>query len=116
MQVLMIIHEPPYGSERAYQGLRLADALFKVEDDLDLTVYLTADGVFCAKKGQETPQGYYNVERMLKPILRKGTVMACRMCCEARGMVKEDLIDGVMVTRLGDLATLTLEADKVLVY
>jgi uncharacterized protein involved in oxidation of intracellular sulfur len=53
---------------------------------------------------------------MLKPVLRKGTVMACRMCCEARGMTQEDMIEGVLITRLGDLAELTLEADKVLVY
>ena len=32
------------------------------------------------------------------------------------GMTQEDMIEGVMITRLGDLAELTLEADKVLVY
>jgi uncharacterized protein involved in oxidation of intracellular sulfur len=112
----MILHDPPYGSERPYQALRLADALLKIEDDLGLTVYLTADAVLCAKKGQVTPDGYYNVERMLKPVLRKGSVMACRTCMEARGLTEEDLMDGVIKTRLGDLAQLTLEADKVLVY
>jgi uncharacterized protein involved in oxidation of intracellular sulfur len=116
MNLLMIIHDAPYGSERAYQALRLADALLKIEDDLELSIYLTADGVFCGKRGQDTPQGYYNVERMLKPILRRGTVMACRMCCAARGIRAEELLGGILVTRLGDLAELTLEADKVLVY
>ena len=116
MRMLIIIHDPPYGSERPYQALRLADALLKVEEDLDLTVYLTADAVPCAKRGQETPQGYYNVERMLKPILRKGCVMACRTCMEARGLAGTDLVEGVLETRLGDLAQLTLEADKVLTY
>ena len=71
MQVLIIVHDPPYGSERPYQALRLADALLKVEEDLDLTVYLTGDGVLCAKRGQETPKGYYNVEQMLKSIIRR---------------------------------------------
>ncbi|MEW6071524.1 MAG: DsrE family protein [Planctomycetota bacterium] len=116
MQLLMILHDAPYGSERAYQALRLADALLQVEEDLELTVYLTADGVFCAKKGQATPEGTYNVGRMLKPVLRRGKVMACRMCAEARGLTPEDLMEGVLITRLADLATLTLEADKVLVY
>jgi uncharacterized protein involved in oxidation of intracellular sulfur len=116
MQVLIIIHDAPYGTERAYQALRLADALLKIEDDLELTVYLTADGVFCAKDGQDTPQGYYNIGRMLKPVLRKGKVMCCRMCSAARGITQDDLMDGVLITRLGDLAMLTLEADKVLVY
>ncbi len=116
MQMLIIINDPPYGSERPYQALRLADALFKIEEDLDLTVYLTADAVMCAKKGQDTPQGYYNIERMLKPVLRDGCVMACRTCTAARGLTPDDLMDGVLITRLGDLAQMTLEADKVLIY
>ena len=116
MQLLIIIHDPPYGSERAYQALRLAEALLKSEADLDLTLYLTADAVLCAKKGQQTPQGYYNVERMLRPILHKGCVMACRRCLEVRGLTSADLVEGVLETRLGDLAQLALEADKVLVY
>ena len=116
MQILIIIHDPPYGTERPYQALRLADALLKIEDDLELTVYLTADAVFCAKQGQTTPDGYYNIERMLKPILRQGSVMACHMCMEARGLEGSDLMEGVVETRLGDLAQLVLEADKVLVY
>ena len=116
MQLLIIIHDPPYGSERPYQALRLADALLKVEQDLDLTVYLTADAVLCAKKEQQQPQGSYNIERMLRPILRKGCVMACRRCLDARGLTAADLAEGVLETRLGDLAQLTLEADKVLVY
>lgn len=116
MQIVIIIHDPPYGSERPYQALRLADAMLKVEEDVDLTVYLTADAVLCAKKGQETPRGYYNVGRMLRPILNKGCVMACRTCMEARGLTGTDLMEGVLETRLGDLAQLTLEADKVMVY
>jgi len=113
---LIIIHDPPYGSERPYQALRLADALLKVEDELDLTVYLTADGVICAKRGQRTPQGYYNIERMLRLILRRACVLACHTCLEARGLNGTDLVDGVVEARLGDLAQLTLEVDKVLIY
>jgi uncharacterized protein involved in oxidation of intracellular sulfur len=116
MQVLIILNDPPYGSERSYQGLRMADALLKVEEDLDLTVYLQGDAVACAKSGQQTPDGYYNVERMLRPLLRKGAVMACRTCMEARGLTEADLMEGVRKTTLGELAQVTLEADKVLIY
>jgi uncharacterized protein involved in oxidation of intracellular sulfur len=116
MHLLFIIHDAPYGSERPYQALRLADALIKVEPELELTIYLTADAVGCAKTGQDTPQGYYNIERMLKPLARNQSVMACRTCMSARGLKAMELIDGVVETRLGDLAQLTLEADKVLVY
>jgi uncharacterized protein involved in oxidation of intracellular sulfur len=114
--MLMILHDPPYGSERPYQALRLANALLQVEDELDLTVYLTADAVLAAKAGQETPDGYYNIGRMLMPILRRGSVMACRMCLAARGLTADDLMDGVIEATLGEQAQLALEADKTLVY
>ena len=116
MNILMILHDSPYGSERPYQALRLAEALMKVEEDLELTVYLTSDAVLCAKKGQQTPEGYYSAERMLKPVIRRGCVMACRRCMEARGLASDELVDGVLQTRLGDLAQLVLEADKVMTY
>jgi uncharacterized protein involved in oxidation of intracellular sulfur len=116
MEMLIILNDAPYGQERTFHGLRMADALLKVEPDLDLTVYLTNDAVLAAKRGQQTPQGYYNIERMLRPILRKGAVLACRTCVDARGLNQEELIDGVRIATLGELAELTLEADKVLVF
>ena len=35
MRMLIISHDPPYGSERPYQTLRLTDALLKVEKNVD---------------------------------------------------------------------------------
>ena len=116
MDMLMILNEAPYGQGRTYEGLRLAMALLQVEEELDLTLYLTNDAVLCAKRGQKTPTGYYNVERMLKPILRRGSVLACETCLEVRGFSQEDLVEGVRVAKLGELAQLTLEADRVIVY
>jgi uncharacterized protein involved in oxidation of intracellular sulfur len=37
-------------------------------------VFLTADGVACARKNQKTPDGYYNIERMVKSLAAKGKV------------------------------------------
>ena len=116
MHVLVILNDAPYGSERTYQGLRMADAMLKIEEELELTLYLSNDAVLCAKTGQTTPDGYYNVERMLKPILRRGTVMVCRTCAEARGLTADDLMDGVRIVTLGEGAEIALEADKTMVY
>jgi uncharacterized protein involved in oxidation of intracellular sulfur len=90
--------------------------MLQIDDDVEVTVYLTADAVLCARTGQQTPEGYYNIERMLKPIIRRGTVMTCEMCMAARGLREEDLVDGVLQTRLGELAQLVFEADRILVY
>ena len=116
MQVLVILNDPPYGTERCYQGLRLADALLQIEEELELSVFLVSDAVLCAKKGQQTPNGFYNIERMLRHILRKGTLSVCKTCIEARGLKPEDLIESVRVTTMGALAQLTLEAEKVLIF
>jgi uncharacterized protein involved in oxidation of intracellular sulfur len=116
MRVVIIVNDAPYGSERTYNALRLAMALLTVESDLELTVFLIGDAVACAKAGQSTPQGFYNVERMLIPVVRKGLVLACETCLAARGLEKKDLAEGCRPAKLGELATLVLEADKVLTF
>jgi uncharacterized protein involved in oxidation of intracellular sulfur len=116
MRMLIVANDAPYGSERTYNALRLAMALLTSESDLELTVFLLGDAVACAKAGQSTPQGYYNVERMLLPIVRKGLVLACETCLAARGLEAKDLAEGCRPAKLGELASLVLDADKVLTF
>ena len=61
MKVLLILNGPAYGDEKGYNALRLAHALSKTGSALDLVVFLMADAVGCAKAGQKTPDGYYNL-------------------------------------------------------
>ena len=75
MRHLIILNDPPYGSERCYNALRLAHALLKTDPEADLTVFLMADSVLSAKTGQKTPDGYYNMERMLKRVLLCGSCL-----------------------------------------
>jgi sulfur relay (sulfurtransferase) complex TusBCD TusD component (DsrE family) len=63
VQVLLILNDPPYGTERCYNGSRLALALAKSDPAISVTVFLMADAVVAPKSGQKTPDGYYNVER-----------------------------------------------------
>jgi uncharacterized protein involved in oxidation of intracellular sulfur len=70
---LFIINNAPYGDERPYNALRLAMNLAKREDT-QVKIFLTADGVHCARKGQKTPDGYYNIERMIKFLATRGKV------------------------------------------
>lgn len=71
--ILFIINDAPYGDERPFNALRLALNLVK-RSGTQVRVFLTADGVFCARKGQNTPDGYYNIERMIKSLTRRGEV------------------------------------------
>ncbi len=75
MKMLLILNEGPYGNERSYNALRLANSLAKGEGQ-SVRVFLLGDGVFCGHKGQSTPNGYYNTERMLKGLLKKGAEIA----------------------------------------
>lgn len=71
--ILFIINDSPYGSERPYNALRLGLNLVKREG-VSVRIFMTGDGVLCAQKGQKTPNGYYNIERMIKPLVRRGKV------------------------------------------
>jgi uncharacterized protein involved in oxidation of intracellular sulfur len=117
MKVLFVINDPPYGTERVYNALRLGHALLKREPSTQVMVFLMADAVLAAKAQQKTPDGYYNLERMLRKILAsKGTVMLCGTCMNARGMSDTELLDGARRSSMDELANATVDADKVLVF
>jgi uncharacterized protein involved in oxidation of intracellular sulfur len=95
MKALFILNDPPYGSERCYNALRLAHALLKNDPAAEVMIFLMADSVIAARKGQKTPAGYYNMERMLKRmVVSKGSVLLCGACMDARGMAGDDVMDG----------------------
>jgi uncharacterized protein involved in oxidation of intracellular sulfur len=116
MRYLFILNDPPYGTERSYNGLRLADKLMKTDETVEVAVFLMADAVGCAKAGQKTPDGFYNLERMLKPILRKGEVLLCGTCMDARGLTEDELMEGARRSSMVELTERTMAADKVLAF
>jgi len=117
MKILFILNDPPYGSERGYNALRLASALMKIEPGGGVTVFLMADAVVGAKAGQKTPEGYYTFERMLKRVLSaKGEVLLCSTCMDARGLGDAELMPGARRSSMDELAAAVAQADKVLVF
>ena len=81
MQILFIINDAPYGTEKAYSALRMAMTLQNEQPEIKINIFLMADAVTCALPNQNTPQGYYNIERILKTIINKGgKVKACGTC------------------------------------
>lgn len=117
MNILLLINDAPYGTEKAYNGLRLAMALQKDHPTVQVNIFLMADAVSCAVQNQNTPQGYYNIERMLKSVLGKGgKVKACGTCADARGIRNVQLIEGAEISNMSELAQWTVEADKVFTF
>ena len=117
MKILFILNEAPYGSEKTYNALRLAMALQKEQPGTEVLVFLMADAVTAALLAQTTPQGYYNIELMVKSVISKGgQVRLCGACCEARGVKAVPLLDGAEISTMSQLALWTVESEKVLVF
>lgn len=120
MNILMVLNDPPYGTERVYNGLRLAINLLAKQPepgDVTLDVFLMGDAASAAKAGQSTPNGYYNTEKMLTSVLRKGgSVKVCGTCMDARGLAEADLVTGATRSTMDELTAMTMVADQTLVF
>jgi len=117
-KILIIINDAPYGSEKAYNALRMATTLQKEHaENVKIKIFLLADAVTCALPSQKTPNGYYNIERMLKIVIRNGgEVKSCGGCSEARGIDKIEFVKGVKLSNMKEFAQWTVECDKVLTF
>ena len=116
-KVLILINDAPYGTEKAYNGFRLAMQIQKDYENTDLCVFLMADAVTCALPDQNTPNGYYNIERMLKAVLmKKGKVKLCGSCSDARGIKGMQLVEGAELSTMKELSQLTMECDKMMTF
>ena len=117
MNYLIIINDAPYGTEKAYNALRIAMQIQKDFPDNEVRIFLMADAAFCALHDQNTPNGYYNIERMIKSVLNKGgKVRICGSCADARGIKNLPLIEGSQLSTMAELTQWTIESDKVLTF
>lgn len=116
MKTLFILNDAPYGSERSYNGLRLAGSLSKAEGE-DVKVFLIGDAAACAKAGQKVPEGFYNIQVMLGRVVRNGgQVGVCGTCMDARGITESELLEGTHKSTLAELTTWTQWAEKLIVF
>ena len=116
MKALLILNDAPYGSERIYNGLRLAGALSK-QEGVTLKVFLIGDAAAGAHKGQKVPSGFYNVQTMLGAVVRHGAIVGvCGTCMDARGITDAELVEGTHRSSMDELTAWTLEADKVIAF
>jgi uncharacterized protein involved in oxidation of intracellular sulfur len=116
VRTLFILNDPPYGSERGYNALRLAASLATREGE-QVWLFLMGDAVSGAKGGQEVPRGYYNVEAMLRLVLSYGgTVGLCGTCGDARGLGGAEFVEGVQRCSLQTLTDWVQQMDRVITY
>lgn len=116
MKTLFILNDAPYGSERSYNGARLAGSLSKVAGE-EVKAFLIGDAASCAKGGQNVPEGFYNLQLMLGRVARNGAeIGVCGTCMDARGIADAELMEGTRRSTLAELTAWTQWADKVIVF
>ncbi len=116
VRILFVLNDPPYATERSYNGLRLAYALAKREE-VEVRVFLLADAVGCAVAGQKVPEGFYNLGRMIEALGRRGAgIGLCGTCMDACGLTEERLLPGTHRSTLEELADWTLWSERALVF
>jgi uncharacterized protein involved in oxidation of intracellular sulfur len=117
MKILIISNYAPYGTEHCYNALRLATALLRNDPDGQVTLFLMSDAVTSGRTGQSPPHGSYNTEEMLDRVMsNNGRVLLCGTCMDARGLKEADMVAGARRSTMYELAAVTLEADKVVVF
>lgn len=55
-----------------YNALRLTNQPDKDHETVEVRISVTPDAANCTIAIQVTPNGYYNIERLLKPTIKKG--------------------------------------------
>ena len=116
MRYLLILNDPAYGTERSYNGFRLGRSLAG-QDGAEVKVFLMGDAVTCALAGQKTPDGYYNLERMLRSTVAKGALVGCcGSCLDARGIADDCIVECAHRSSLEELTEWTAWAEKVITF
>jgi uncharacterized protein involved in oxidation of intracellular sulfur len=117
MKLTIIVNDAPYGIEKPWNALRLASTSASDEMGMTVNVFLMGDSVVSAKRGQRTPDGYYNMEKMLRFLLSRGIeVLCCGACIDARGIDESELVEGVKRGSMKLLATWVKESDRVISF
>jgi uncharacterized protein involved in oxidation of intracellular sulfur len=111
----IIVNDSPYGFETHWNAFRLASTA--ASEGNKVRIFLMGDSVVSAKKGQKTPEGYYNMEKMLTVLINKGVKGAtCGTCINARGLTIPELVEGVERGSMVILSAWITESDKVISF
>jgi uncharacterized protein involved in oxidation of intracellular sulfur len=113
----IIANDAPYGCERTWNAMRLANTAASEAIGMHVKVFLMGDSVLAAKKGQSTPEGYYNLEKMIAEAAQKGVeIKTCGTCLKARGITDGELVEGVQRGTMMILANWVKESERLISF
>jgi uncharacterized protein involved in oxidation of intracellular sulfur len=115
MKFLFVLHDPPYGTERTYNGVRWARQMIDVDGNNEVRMFMFGDAVVATAGGQKVANGYYNLANMIRSFTSKGGVVGnCGTCMDARSLAEDRLVTGAHRSSLAELAEWTAWADRVI--
>lgn len=116
-KILIIVHAPPYGSERCLSALRLATALAGSDGSRpEIRMFLMSDAVVLGLPNQQDGCGN-GLQGMIEHLVSLDiTIKLCRTCALARGLADLQLIPGLSIGTLPELAEWTVAANKVITF
>ena len=101
-----------YTSERPFTMLRFAYTALLEEHKVN--IFLVEDGIFVGKKNQD-PTTYDNLGKWMTDVITEGAIVkACAVCMRARGISKDELINGIEKTSMNGFVEMCEEADNVI--
>ena len=113
----IVISSSPYGDERIWNALRLAEALCCSAVGNRVNIFLIGDAANAAKKGQKPAKGFYNIERMLEDLVKVGVcVNVCHTSMNLRGLTEQDLVKGTQMGTITGLSKWIENSEKVISF
>jgi len=111
----VIVNDSPYGIEKPWNALRLCSTA--ASEGTEVRIFLMGDSVVSAKTGQKTPDGHYNMEKMLGALIKKGVqIKVCGACINAHGLTILELVEGVELGSMKILVDWISNSDKVISF
>ena len=105
-------------AERLAQGL--TGAATAVASGAEVSLWLTGDSVWLAVPGREPEVGLEHsapLPELVAGVLAGGSVLVCTQCAARRGLVAEDLADGVRIGgAAGFVEQVLVDGTQALVY
>ena len=132
--LLILLNDLPYKTDKAYNALRAAGVAQK--NGTKVVIFLMGDSVYVARKNQQPPPDFPNLENMVVDLIQDGIdFKLCTTCVNARGfepkegeisscfvgakkggMIPADLIEGTEMSTMPEFVTLVSESEKVISF
>ncbi|PWR73942.1 DsrE/DsrF/TusD sulfur relay family protein [Methanospirillum lacunae] len=112
--VTVIIGDAPYGSERSFSALRFV--LTALLEEIKVNIFFLENGTYVGLKDQN-PVEFANIENLVREAIESGAkIIMCGPCCQARGITKDKIVDGIHFGTMHDLTDLVMKSDKVIFF